>query len=60
MRVFHTQWKLLCAFLAVLAAVMGYNVHDSHSVKAAEERVHLSNLAAISADIIERRLRGVD
>ncbi|MDE2439492.1 MAG: PAS domain S-box protein [Betaproteobacteria bacterium] len=60
MRVFHTQWKLLSVFLAVLALVMGYNIHDSRRVKTAEERVHLSNLAAISADILERRLTGVD
>nr|MBL8411564.1 PAS domain S-box protein [Dechloromonas sp.] len=60
MKVFHTQWKLLCAFLAVLAAIMGYNIHESRSVKANEERVHLTNLATISADIIERRLQGTD
>jgi len=60
MKVFHTQWKLLCAFLVVLAAIMGYNIHESYSVKATEERVHLTNLATISADIIERRLQGTD
>ncbi|HEX6734100.1 MAG TPA: PAS domain S-box protein, partial [Azonexus sp.] len=60
MRVFHTQWKLLFAFMVVLAAIMGYNIHDSHRVKAGEERQHLTNLAAISADIIERRLQGTD
>ncbi|PKO85827.1 MAG: hypothetical protein CVU18_18150, partial [Betaproteobacteria bacterium HGW-Betaproteobacteria-12] len=60
MRVFHTQWKLLGAFLALLALLMAYNIHDSRRTKASEERVHLSNLAAISADIIERRLQGTD
>ena len=60
MRVFHTQWKLLGAFLAVLALLMVYNLHDSRRTQASEERVHLSNLVAISADIIERRLQGTD
>ena len=60
MRVVHIQWKLLGVFLAVLAIIMGYNIHDARSVKASEERVHLSNLATISADIITRRLQGTD
>ncbi|MCL2887492.1 MAG: PAS domain S-box protein, partial [Betaproteobacteria bacterium] len=60
MRVFHTQWKLLFVFMIVLAAVMAYNIDDSRRVKMAEEEGHLSNLAAISADIIERRMLGAD
>ncbi|MDR2189475.1 MAG: PAS domain S-box protein [Azonexus sp.] len=59
MKRIRSGW-LLAGFLLLLAVVVTGSVYTQHRDKMAEETRHLSNLATISGDILERRLLNVD
>ncbi|MDR2838270.1 MAG: response regulator [Azonexus sp.] len=59
MKIFRTGW-LLAGFLLLLAVVIAGSVYALRRDRLADEERQLGNLAAISADILERRMLHVD
>jgi PAS domain S-box-containing protein len=57
---FRIQWWGLLAFIATVSAIVVQYLIADHASREREEQKHLSNLATITADIIERQLLATD
>lgn len=60
MPVFKTQWKMLLAFVASMACILGIDLWALRQNTLREQQGHLVNLGRITADMIERQLMTSD